>query len=280
MGRLAFSREEDRILDEIRRDDEYMVQVRVKHDNLLRREGGGGGRQRCAPRTRRVPKRARTDEEYMYGLNDHKASTLRDSASEVDSEDDDNGVTLTDAEKDLAILAQESMYLRKDARSNFQYIEHFASQELKQLTRALPQKHRRKMIVLVKKEKKSAFDRLKDRTKKKLLQDGHYAQQVRNRLVEALGDTKAASIIHLPNAVTPSPKKQPPKAHHRFRAPTSRLSSSSIPAPNHQVASHTHQLTEYEIETIQLGEESRIANKDNSTYNWEYSEYYVARMNV
>ena len=103
------------------------------------------------------------------------------------------------------------------------------------------------------------------------MRDDQYAQQVRERLEEAVGKSKAAAItsgsMRDISAPVATPRKRPPTSQ---QAP--RPGFSCVPVPMQDIA--THSLTKYEQEIIQLGEESRIAYNDSKTYRWDYSECY------
>ena len=268
LGRKAFFKVEDRIVQEIRQDGDYTAKLRLKYHALSFVDGknGSGDEEQCHSEAAI----------RVTALQKHKRNSGSESdehPSDGDSGLEEDAVVLTDAEKDLAILAQESMYTRKDGKCNFQYVEHFASQELKQHIRNQKPQYRHTLVVLVKSGKKNAFNVLKRRTRRKLVGDSQYAQQVRERLEEALGESKAAAIIscspiNFISKATQSPKKRPPTSQQAITCRPGGFSLMPVPVQK----TDTHSLTKYEKEIIQLGEESRIAYNNSKTYRWDYSE--------
>ena len=201
------------------------------------------------------------DEHYDYHSDDADGN--------LDSED------LTRAEEDFAVLSQESMFLSENChgRRNFIYIDKFASKSLKDLMASLKaQGYQHQTSMLVPRQKRKALLRLQDQTRRNLEGDKYYSERVKARLVEALGREKATAIIAGPSrkpstpVITPSPKKGSRKANRLASRP--RISSMSISTD----PSTSHELTDYEKEIIQLGEESRIASNGSKTYM--YHRYY------
>ena len=270
-GREAFAKEEDYILQEIRQDDNYIAKVRLKHHaiSLADSKNRLESQHHFDPINESTTSR-RGKTSYDSESDEYQSCIGSDDGSEID----EGVVALTDAEKDLAILAQESMYSREAGKCNFQYVECFASQQLKQHIRNQKPQYRHTLVVLVKSGKKNAFNRLKRRTRRKLMRDSQYAKQIRERLKEALGESKAATIISgsfrnvSTPVATPSPKRRPPTSQQATF--TRRPVFSSTPVPEQETT--THSLTKYEKEIIQLGEESRIAYNNSKTYRWDYSE--------